>query len=322
MGKPKAVALVSGGLDSILAVYLVKLQGVEVIGVNFHTPFLTLKDMEKVREFLGIPFKEIFLGEEMIEVIKNPCYGYGQGMNPCIDCRILMLKKAKEIMEEVGAEFVITGEVLGQRPMSQRREVFPLMEREAGLEKRVLRPLSAKLLPPTIPEEEGWIKREELLDIQGRGRKIQLALAEKIGLTNYSSPAGGCLLTDPIFSRRLKDLMEKNPNFGLKEVELLKVGRHFRLPSGKKLIVGRNREENRKLLSLAGPEDYLLQEIEGKGAVVFLSSPVDEEELLEGGAIAAFYSKKRSWELVEVKWKRGKEEGRFWVEPERKGRMI
>ncbi len=325
----KAVSLISGGLDSTLATYLVKQQGIEVIGVNFRTPFCACPAARRggcagkeAQKFLKIPLKLIFIGEEMLKIVKNPRFGYGQGLNPCIDCKILMLRKAKKIMEEEGAEFVITGEVLGQRPMSQKREIMELIERESGLEGRILRPLCTRHLPPTIPEREGWVRREELLDIQGRSRKVQMMLAEKIGLKEYPSPAGGCLLTDPTFSRRMRDLMENNPEFGLREVELLKLGRHFRLSSGIKAVVGRNEEENEKIERLRVPEEVVLQVEGGKGAVVLLEARAEKGDMEEGGKLAAFYSKKREDREVKVLWNKGKERGEVVVEPEKVGRMI
>ncbi len=320
----KALALISGGLDSSLAAFLVKKEGIEVEGVNFRTPFSASPSStgKKACEFLNIPLQIIPLGKEMLQILKNPSFGYGQGMNPCIDCRILMLKKAKEVMREKGASFLITGEVIGQRPMSQRRDIFKIIEREAGVEGLVLRPLSAKLLPPTIPEREGWIRRENLLDLQGRSRKFQMQLAQKIRLQDYLSPAGGCLLTDPAFSRRVKDLLNHSPNFGLREVELLKVGRHFRLSPYSKAIVGRNEEENQKILKLAREKEILLQESEGKGSLVLLEEGT-EEDIRRGAELAAYYSKGRGKEKVEVvMWRRKGEKKRILVRPRRIGELI
>jgi len=194
--------------------------------------------------------------KDFFEVLKEPEHGYGANINPCIDCRILFFKKSKELMDEVGASFIITGEVLGQRPMSQFRWQMDLIEKEAGLVGLVVRPLSAKLLPATIPEKMGWINRDRLLDIEGRSRKPQIALAKDLGMNDYPCAAGGCLLTDPAFARRVRDLIEHD-ELDLNNVELLKFGRYFRLSCEAKLIVGRDENENGRLSILARDGDYL-----------------------------------------------------------------
>jgi len=196
------------------------------------------------------------VSSELMEIVRRPKHGYGSNMNPCIDCRILLFKKAKELMRQEGASFVITGEVLGQRPMSQKLNTMRLIEKEAGLVDLVLRPLSAKVMEPTLPERSGWVPRERLLAISGRSRRQQFGLAKEFGINDYPCPSGGCLLTDPDFSRRVKDLMEHD-EFDLHSVQLLKVGRHFRIDRKAKLIVGRNEKENRRLLGLAQAGDYL-----------------------------------------------------------------
>src|SRR4030043_1004028 len=223
----KAIALLSGGLDSTLAARLVLDQGIELEALNFMTVFCTCPNKgatclasQKAVETLGIPLKVFNVSEEYLNVVRNPKHGYGSNMNPCIDCRIFMLKKAKVYMEESGASFIITGEVLGQRPMSQRRDAMRLIEKEAGLEGLILRPLSAQFLPVTLPEKEIWINRETLLGIQGRSRKPQMKLADHYGIRDYPCPAGGCLLTDPQFANRMKDLMLYSPNFSLNDVHL------------------------------------------------------------------------------------------------------
>ncbi len=245
----KAIALLSGGLDSTLAARLVLDQGIELEALNFMTVFCTCTNRgatclasQKAVETLGIPLRVFNVSEEYLNVVRNPKHGYGSNMNPCIDCRIFMLKKAKVYMEESGGSFIITGEVLGQRPMSQRRDAMRLIEKEAGLEGLILRPLSAQFLPITLPEREGWIDREKLLNIQGRSRKPQMKLAEQFNIRDYPCPAGGCLLTDPGFARRIRDLMEHQYDFSLNDVHLLKFGRHFRLSPKVKLVVGRNEE--------------------------------------------------------------------------------
>ena len=240
----KAITLLSGGLDSTLASKMVMDQGVELEAVNFLTVFCTCTHRgesclasQKAVNRLGIPLRVFNVSDEYLDVVKHPKHGYGSHMNPCIDCRIFMLKKTQAYMKEIGASFIVTGEVLGQRPMSQRRDAMRLIEKEAELDGFILRPLSAKLLPATVPEKEGWVSREKLLDIQGRSRKPQMRLADHFGIQDYPCPAGGCLLTDPGFSMRLRDLALHEPDFSLNDVHLLKTGRHFRLSPKGKLIV-------------------------------------------------------------------------------------
>ncbi|MBU2251012.1 MAG: 7-cyano-7-deazaguanine synthase, partial [Candidatus Omnitrophica bacterium] len=227
----KAVALFSGGLDSTLAIKVMVDQGTEVVALNFTSPFCRCQRGEGCSvpissraKDLGVTFKSMYLGEEYLEIVKNPKHGYGRNCNPCIDCRILKLKKARILMETIGASFLITGEVLGQRPMSQHREALRIIEKESGLEGLILRPLSAKLFEPTLPEKKGWVNREALLDISGRTRKPQIQLADQLGIKDYPCPAGGCLLADPGFSKRLRDIFQHD-EFNLDNVELLKIGR-------------------------------------------------------------------------------------------------
>jgi tRNA U34 2-thiouridine synthase MnmA/TrmU len=261
----KAIALASGGLDSTLATRLIKEQGVEIVILNFKTPFC-LCDRKgssgcgnkavRLAQNLGVRLKVIYVTDEYFEIIKNPRYGYGSNMNPCIDCRILLFRKAKELMQEIDASFVVTGEVLGQRPMSQHKRALKIIEKESGLEGLVVRPLSARLLPETIPEKKGWIQRERLLNFSGRTRRPQMALAELFQIKDYPCSSGGCLLTEPNFSKRIKDLLECG-ELTLSEVELLKIGRHFRLLPNAKLVVGRNESENERLSNMAKKGDYL-----------------------------------------------------------------
>ncbi len=250
----KAIALISGGLDSLLAASLIKRQGIEVVGLKFKIPFCSNK--RKTPLELGIEIKEVDICDDFLDMVKDPSHGYGSNMNPCVDCKILMLRKAGELMKEYGASFIITGEVLGQRPMSQHKRALNNIVKKSGFEGLILRPLSARLLEETIPEKEGWVKRDALLNFSGRGRKQQISLAEDFGIKEYAQPAGGCLLTDSGFSGRLKDLMA-HEGLNRNNVELLKLGRHFRLNDATKIIVGRDKEENKELLNLAQPDDYL-----------------------------------------------------------------
>lgn len=275
----KAIVLVSGGLDSILAAKLVQRQGIEIIPLNFRIPFCGLEKSQRMldlaQENLGAKPEIINLADDLLEIIKNPRYGYGSNMNPCIDCRILMLKKTGELFNDWGAKFAVTGEVLGQRSMSQHKSALAVVEKRAGLEGLVLRPLSAKLLSPTIPEREGWVNREGLMDFNGRSRKPQIALAGKFNIKQYPNPAGGCLLTDPEFAKRLKDILGSG-ELNLKNIELLKIGRHFRISENTKLIVGRNQKENERLSSLAEGSDYLFKTIDVAGPVGLARGVFDE----------------------------------------------
>ena len=311
----KAIALLSGGLDSTLAAKVVMEQGIKLEALNFLTVFCTCTNREdtclasqKAVETLGIPLKVFNVSEEYLDVVKHPRHGYGSNMNPCIDCRIFMLKKAKAYMEGSGASFVVTGEVLGERPMSQRRDAMRLIEKEAGLEGFILRPLSAKLLPASIPEKEGWVDREKLLNIQGRSRKPQIQLAENFGIRDYPCPAGGCLLTDPGFARRMKDLILHNPEFSLNDVHLLKMGRHFRLFPKIKLVVGRNEEENQKIQTFAQEEDILLRLSCFPGPLSLLRGEVNGASIEKAAALTVRYSKARDLEKVEVLYKKVKED--------------
>ena len=270
----KAVGLLSGGLDSTLAVKLMIDQGVDVRVLNFVTPFCTCTrkgcrhEAIRVAELFGVPVKIISGGKAYIEMIKNPKHGYGKNMNPCIDCRIFMFRKAKKYMKDIGASFIFTGEVLDQRPMSQYKKAMKTIEKESELENLLLRPLSAKLLDSTIPEEEHWIDREKLLSIQGRRRLPQIELADKLGVKDYPCPAGGCRLTDPHFAKRIKESFEHGEDT-IKDIQLLKYGRHFRLKSGAKVIVGRNEEEN-KIIEKFQDENYILIEVIGAGSPIVL----------------------------------------------------
>ncbi|MGD2080965.1 MAG: hypothetical protein PVJ36_07540, partial [Nitrospirota bacterium] len=229
-----------------------------------------------------------------------PKFGHGKNMNPCIDCRVLMLREAKVLMEMTGSDFVATGEVLGQRPMSQRRETFPLMDREAGLEGYVLRPLSAKLLKPTVAEAEGLVDTEGLCGFSGRNRKPQMALAREFGLTDYPSPAGGCLLTEPNYAYRLRELLDHSPDPDPTELALLRLGRHFRGPGGGKIVVGRDEAENERLKSLAGEGDFRMW-VEGYGSpLALLEKGAAEEDILSAASLCARYSDAKRLDKVEV----------------------
>ena len=312
----KAVALLSGGLDSSVAAKVVMEQGIELEALNFMTVFCTCTNRgetclasQKAVEALGISLKVLNVSQEYLDVVKHPKHGYGRNMNPCIDCRIFMLKKARTYMEETGAAFIVTGEVLGQRPMSQRRDAMRLIEKEAELDGLILRPLSAKLLPPSTPEKEGWVDREKLLRIQGRSRKPQIQLAAHFGIHDYPCPAGGCLLTDPGFAKRMKDLFLHQPDFSLNDVHLLKMGRHFRLSPKSKMVVGRNEEENQKIQTFAQEGDILFKVARYPGPLSLLRGEGEEGEIEKAAAITARYSKAKDLKKVEVIYRKMKGNG-------------
>lgn len=311
----KAIALLSGGLDSTLAVRLIVDQGIEVEALNFVTPFCNCNrkgkgcEAKRVADELDIACRTIAVTDEFFAVIGNPKHGYGSGMNPCLDCRILMFSKARERMEEIGAAFVFTGEVLGQRPMSQHRRAMQIIERESGLEGRLLRPLSALLLSPTIPETESLVDREKLLALQGRSRRPQISLAEEHGITDYPCPAGGCLLTDPSFARRMRDLVGACPAFDLNDVNLLKIGRHFRLSPKAKLVVGRNEEENHRLLTLARRGDLRFEVKDCGSPITLLRGEAAAAEAQLAAAITARYSDAQGEAVVVHAWMARGDEG-------------
>jgi len=262
--KVKALVLFSGGLDSILTVEILRKQKVKIKALYFKSCFLNENEAQKSAKRIKIPLEIIDFSKEHLEVVKNPKHGYGSQMNPCIDCRISMLKKAKKIIGKEGFDFIATGEVIGQRPMSQNRQALQITEKESSLSGHLLRPLSAKLLDETLAEKENSIEREKLFAISGRSRKEQIKLAKETKLQSYPSPAGGCLLTDPEFSKRLKvilKLWQKTPR-NLKceknDIELLKLGRHF-IEDEIKIVVGRNDEENEKIKKLALKNDILVE---------------------------------------------------------------
>jgi tRNA-specific 2-thiouridylase len=302
----KAVAIFSGGLDSTLAILTILKQGIDVKAIKFLTHFdchlngksLCSGGLFSVTKGFGFEVKLCHLSDKFIEIVKNPRFGYGKNMNPCIDCRILMLKEAKVFMNMLGADFIITGEVLGQRPMSQRKDTFYLIDREAGVTDCVLRPLSAKLLKLTSPEAEGIVNREMLYGFSGRSRKPQLALAKAFGLTDYPAPAGGCLLTEPNYSYRLKDLLTHNPDPDIRDINLLSIGRHFRFSPSCKIIVGRSNAENETIRSVSMNGDCLL-EIEGCGSpTTLVSGEITDEAIKVAASICARYSDAKNFSEV------------------------
>src|SRR5210317_2252033 len=250
----RALGLCSGGLDSMMSGLVLREQGIEVEWVSFETPFFNAAKARKASQITGIPLTVKPIYNVYIKMLRNPPVGYGKYMNPCMDCHTLMFKLAGEMMPDGNFDFLFSGEVLGQRPMSQNKQSLQYVEKHSGFKGYILRPLSAKNLPETIPEKEGLVDRERLLDFAGRGRKPQMALAQKYGLTDYPAPAGGCLLTDVGYSRRLKDLFAHQDECTEEELLLLKYGRHFRLNPETKLIVGRTQKDNENILKYHNPQ--------------------------------------------------------------------
>ncbi len=290
----KAICLISGGIDSALAALLLKEQGIEVIGVNVILPFEEVLKVgaetaaTRVAKNIGIDLRIVLAGEEYVDVLRSPRYGFGSQRNPCIDCHIFMLRKAKEIMLEEKADFVATGEVLGQRPMSQRRDALDVIERDSGLKGYLLRPLSALLLNPTQAEQSGIVDRKRLLGIRGRSRKQILSIAEEKGLWGFSKPAGGCLLTDPQIALRIDDLLSHGI-LCYTELRRIAIGRHLRITEDTRMIVGRNKAENLLIEKLALDKEMLIEPIDVPGPVGLLSGRIDEYSEL-GARIVARYS--------------------------------
>jgi tRNA-uridine 2-sulfurtransferase len=288
--KVKGIVLFSGGLDSSLAFKVIEEQGIEVLGITFETPFFSAAKARVAARTIGLPLTVLNITEEHLRMLHAPRYGYGKNMNPCIDCHTLMVRIAGRRMEEEGADFVFTGEVLGQRPMSQGKQSLYVVAKNAGYPDRIIRPLSARLLPETAPEREGKVDRGRLLDIQGRGRKQQMEMAAHYGITSYPAPAGGCLLTDPIFTKRLHDLFDRHPDHAVRDIELLKVGRHFRFNETTKAVVGRNAMDNDTIESLALPGDALIRIAQVPGPTVLIPGGGDAETRLLAARLCARYS--------------------------------
>jgi tRNA-specific 2-thiouridylase len=317
-----AIALLSGGLDSSLAVKLMSDQGIGVTAIHFTSPFCNCTSRKagcrhqaiKVANEFGVPIRVIHKGLEYMKVVEKPRHGYGRGLNPCIDCRIYMLRKVKDLMPSLEASFVITGEVLGQRPMSQHRVAIRKIEKESGLEGRILRPLSARHFAPTIPEQEGIVKREQLLSFSGRSRKPQIELAEKLGVKDYPCPAGGCLLTDPIIAARLRDLFTYVPNYDLTDLHLLKIGRHFRLNPGIKIIVGRDKTENEQLQLMESPDAVIFRPMDFRGPTCLALGVIDAKTEIIIGEMMAGYGQDEKKGFQIQKQVNGKEESILTVD--------
>ena len=293
MKKNKALVLLSGGLDSILASKLLLSQGIEVWAINFSSPFCLCGKggcgAHKFANELNIPLKTIRVGNEYLKTIRNPKYGYGKNLNPCLDCRIFMFKRAKNYAKEIGASFVFTGEVLGERPMSQHKNAMYLIEKESGLKDRILRPLSAKLLPETPMEKEGLVDRSKLLAITGRSRKPQIKLAEELEIYNYPCPSGGCLLTYKEFAAKVRDLFNYRKRVVESDIALLKIGRHFRIGLNK-IIVGRDHQENQKLFCSKKITDYYFEVPDCGSPITILQGRKTKKSIEAAAGLTAYYS--------------------------------
>jgi tRNA-specific 2-thiouridylase len=293
MTRLKALGLLSGGLDSILATEIILKQGIEVVAFNVKSPFCLCKKggcaaVDAAKQ-LNVPLKVVAAKNDYLRMLRNPKHGYGRNMNPCIDCRIFLMKKAKKYAHEIGASFIFTGEVLDERPMSQHYPAMKLIESEAGLKGKVLRPLSARLLPETDVEKRGLVDRARLLDIQGRSRKPQFKLAEEFNIKDYPCPAGGCLLTYKEYAAKLRDLFEHKKQISMADVTLLKFGRHFRFGENK-IIVGRNEAENKFLVAMKTKNEYYFELPDIVGPITILQGPKNKKAIEIAAELTAFYS--------------------------------
>ena len=300
----RALAMISGGLDSILAAKLIKEQGIEVIGICFKSYFFNEENAKRMTKQIGIQLEVIDFSEEHFNMVRDPKHGWGKNMNPCIDCHSMMMRYSGELLEKFNADFIITGEVLNQRPMSQNRSALDVVKRQSGFSDKILRPLCAKNLKETPMEVEGLVDREKLLDFSGRNRKPQMALAEKWGIKDYPSPAGGCKLTEPNYSIRLKDILDTKEDVTEKDIHLLKYGRHFVSENKTKVIVSRTGEEGEQIKQLLNNKDMMFFTSNYNGAMVIIpegNNPTDDD-LIFACRLAVRYSKGKDEELVRVKF--------------------
>lgn len=306
----KGLGLCSGGLDSILSALLLQQQGICVTWICFETPFFSSESAKKASGMTDIPLITLDITEVYMKMMENPRAGFGKNMNPCMDCHALMFSKAGEVLKEQGFHFLFSGEVLGQRPKSQNKNSLRYVEKNSGFDGQLLRPLSAKLLPETLVEQQGLVDRTKLMDISGRSRKIQMQMAREFGIKDYPAPAGGCLLTDQVFSVRLKDLMNHHTDICHGDLHILKFGRHFRLDPGTKVIVGRSEKDNNSLLNHADrARDILMKPAKNPGPDVVLTGRLTRENIQTAAMICASYTKSTPGETTAIKiMNKGEEE--------------
>ncbi len=300
MTRVKAIGLLSGGLDSILATEMILKQGIDVTAFNVRSPFcLCKKDgcaaVDAAKQ-LKVPLKMVAAGNDYLRMLRNPKHGYGRNMNPCIDCRIFLFKRAKKYAKEIGAEIIFTGEVLDERPMSQHYPAMKLIEKEAGLEGKVLRPLSARLLPETDVEKKGLVDRSKLLDIQGRSRKPQFKLAEEFNIKDFPCPAGGCLLTYEEYAKKIRDLFKYKKQVSMADIALLRIGRHFRIGKNK-FVVGRQEAENKLLVARKTKNEYYFELPDIVGPITILQGPKTKKAIETAAKLTAFYSDAKTGEV-------------------------
>lgn len=298
----RALAMVSGGLDSILAAKLIKDQGIEVIGICFKSHFFNEENAVRMTEQIGIPLKVVDFSKEHFNMVKHPKHGYGKNMNPCIDCHSLMLNYTGKLLEELDADFIITGEVLNQRPMSQTKSALDVVKKESGFSDKILRPLCAKNLLPTEMELKGLVDREKLMDISGRSRKIQMELAERWNVKDYPSPAGGCKLTEPNYAKRLRELLNHKDNPSIKDLELLRYGRHFRISPSAKIISTRTQVEGEEIKNYLDKEDLIFFAEEFNGSMIVVVGEPTEDDIKFAAKVTAKYSKGKDEKIVKVKY--------------------
>jgi tRNA-uridine 2-sulfurtransferase len=302
MKQVRALGLFSGGLDSMLAVALLRAQGISVTGMVWTTPFFSAEQAIQSAAALDLQLRLEDFTDHFLPLLHHPPHGFGRGLNPCIDCHTLMLRRTGEIMAREGYDFIFTGEVLGQRPFSQHRGALNLIARDSNYSDLILRPLSARLLKPSRPELQGLVDREKLLNLSGRGRKRQIALAAQFGITAFPAPAGGCLLTEPRFASRLKELLHCQPMVKRRDLELLKWGRHFRLSPASRAIVGRDERENEIIYSWRQPSDLFLQLKDYPGPLVLIPGEVQRGQLVQAATLCASYSNAPYDSPLSVEW--------------------
>jgi tRNA U34 2-thiouridine synthase MnmA/TrmU len=310
----KGLGLCSGGLDSILSALLLQRQGIDVTWICFETPFFSSESAQKASQITGIPLITLDITDEYMEMMKNPMAGFGKNLNPCMDCHALMFSKAGEFLNKNGFHFLFSGEVLGQRPKSQNKNSLRYVEKNSGFDGLILRPLCAKNLPPTPVEQKGLVDREKLMDISGRSRKIQMQMARDFGIKEYPAPAGGCLLTDKIFSDRLRDLMNIQKKFNTTQLHYLKYGRHFRLNTTTKVIVGRSKNDNQNLMNYFHKDkDILLKPASIPGPDVILTGSATKKNIHTAAMICASYTKSIPGKNADIKVIKKEDKTVLWV---------